>query len=424
MIHVSSLSAGYNERFVVNNVSFTIKKGEVYGVLGPNGSGKTTLLKTLTKSLPHQKGTITIDDKPVETYNVKELAKVMALVSQHHEQSFTFTVKDVVTMGRYPHKKGLFHFYDEEDDRIVHQMMELMDVLEYKDKPLSLLSGGEQQRVFLARALAQEPALLLLDEPTNHLDLSYQIELMSRIVQLAKTKKLTVVAILHDVNLAGLFCDRLLLLSNGKKVAEGPPVEVLNRTNLSELYHTPLIEIEHPTVPKPLITYDPSLTNVVQEEPSFLSSIESQGCFIIKSDRPLRVITSRKEGSPTGWRSAFIYQFADRGSRSHKDMVFSLKRKAPHWLKEKNKSTFSILLFGSGNKVIVTVYLNGQISDGETFHLLMNLSGIVHQAIPNVQLEEICIASTGIGQKWDEKNALFETIKSLIEKDEKGEVHV
>ncbi|RNA69100.1 heme ABC transporter ATP-binding protein [Alteribacter keqinensis] len=421
MIKVESLEAGYGNRRIVNDLSFLVEKGEVYGVLGPNGSGKTTLLKTLTQALPFTKGKIAVAGKPIENYQVKELARVMALLSQHHEQSFAYTVKEVVAMGRYPHKKGLFHFSDEKDEQLVEEMMELMDVTDFKEKPLSMLSGGEQQRVFLARSLVQEPEVLLLDEPTNHLDISYQIELMSRIVRLAGEKRLTVLAVLHDVNLASMFCDRLLLLNDGKKVAEGTPGYVLKDENLSQMYNTRLIESTHPTVPKPLITYEPD--HYRSANGTFIRFKETDAKLIIESGAPWRVITTRKNGPAVRWIKRFTFlKEGIPGQKENQELIFDIRKGRCTIVKEKHSGGFSLILVLNEGEVTVSAFLNGRLSDNGMFHLATLIAGAVKAAAPGYSLCEMCIAVTGMGGSWGGENAIMESARDLVNEIKKGEV--
>src|SRR5690242_434171 len=215
MIRVENISGGYSGEAVLKNVSFEVGTGELFGVLGPNGSGKTTLLKLLSGILPIRGGEIFLKGKRLQDFSTKQLARMVGVLSQHSFESFSYTVKETVSLGRYAHQKGWFQSWSKEDEEIVQKVLAQTGVASLQNKTIQELSGGEKQRVFLAQALAQEPEILLLDEPTNHLDLSYQKELLDLLKRWTIEKGLTVVSIFHDLNLAGLYCDRLLLLEKG-----------------------------------------------------------------------------------------------------------------------------------------------------------------------------------------------------------------
>ena len=208
----TELSGGYPNKAVLDSVSFQVNKGEFFGILGPNGSGKTTLLSMLSGILPYQNGSIQIKGRDVKEYTAKELARVIAVLPQHSSFAFSYTVKEAISLGRYAHQKGWFHTWSEEDEVIVQKVMEQTGVTNFSEYHFEELSGGERQRVLLAQALAQEPEILFLDEPTNHLDLSYQKGLLDLMKKMAIEQQLTVISIFHDLNLASLYCDRLLLL--------------------------------------------------------------------------------------------------------------------------------------------------------------------------------------------------------------------
>ena len=232
MLEIQKLYGGYGNESVLSDVSFEIHKGELFGVLGPNGSGKTTLLKMISGVLPFKQGSILLKGKPLETYTAKQLAKVIAVLSQHTSEAFSYTVKETVSLGRYAHQKGFFKEWSKEDEAMVQQVMNWTGVAAFQDQPIQFLSGGERQRVFLAQALAQEPEILFLDEPTNHLDLSYQKDLLDLLKKWTREQGLTVLSIFHDLNLAGLYCDRLLLLENGKINSYDTPNEVLKQERI------------------------------------------------------------------------------------------------------------------------------------------------------------------------------------------------
>ena len=188
ILNVQNLSGGYGNEPVINDVSFQVHKGELFGIIGPNGSGKTTLLKMMSGVQSFTKGSIYVKGEPLKQYSSKQLAKVIAVLSQHSSESFSYSVKETVSLGRYAHQKGFFKEWSKEDEAIVQEVMDWTGVSIFQNQPIQLLSGGERQRVFLAQALAQEPEILLLDEPTNHLDLSYQKELLDLLKKWTREK--------------------------------------------------------------------------------------------------------------------------------------------------------------------------------------------------------------------------------------------
>lgn len=216
---------------ILKGIDLSIQNKEFVGVIGPNGSGKSTFLKCLYRVLKPQNGVIYIDGRELQKYSVKESARKMAVVAQHNYYNFEFSVQDVVLMGRSPHKKALERD-NAEDFRIVEESLEKVGMQDFAKRSFSTLSGGEQQRVILARALAQKTPCLVLDEPTNHLDIKYQLQLMD----IVKHLDLTVVSAIHDLNIAAMYCDRLYVIHQGKIAASGTPEEVLTREMIKKIY--------------------------------------------------------------------------------------------------------------------------------------------------------------------------------------------
>ncbi|WP_171051704.1 heme ABC transporter ATP-binding protein [Alteribacter natronophilus] len=363
MIRADRVSAGYGSEKIVDELSFHVKKGEMYGILGPNGCGKTTLLKTFTGSLKPFEGEIYVDGKSSGNYSANEMAQVTAVLPQHHEQSFSFTVKEVVAMGRYPYKKGLFTFTDEEDERVIGRVMEELNLIHYRNTPLNLLSGGEQQRVFLARALVQEPRLLLLDEPTNHLDLSYQVGLMTIIHRLVREEGLTVIAVLHDINLAAMYCDRILLLKEGRIHGEGEPCRMLTPERLSEVYDVPAATVPHPEVPVPLVTCRPF--NAAGKRVPFFSFEEREDSLTVVSDTPLRTFRTGHGGEPFSWEKELP---AGKGQRT-----------------EKQSSDWTLFMFQNEGILELTLIVNGSIQDSEA----VSLSILLARSFPAISVYSI-----------------------------------
>lgn len=234
MIKIKDLNVGYENNLVIKDFNIDIDKNEVYCVLGPNGCGKTTLLKSIAQ-LKDYKGTINYQDNDLSKLPRKEIGKTMALLSQNSSTYFEFSVYDTVFNGRYPYLEGLFRGQSLEDHEIVEDSLKRVGMYEMKERKITTLSGGQLQRVYLARLLAQEPEIILLDEPTNHLDLKHQIETLEFIRQLTKEGKTSIV-VLHDLNLARRYADKVILLSEGHDYLIGKPEDVLTNVNLKRYY--------------------------------------------------------------------------------------------------------------------------------------------------------------------------------------------
>ncbi len=244
------ITVGYGDHTVLKSVSLDIEQGGFIGILGPNGCGKTTFLRSLSKVLKPEDGVVYIDGKTVSSYDAKTFAKTLGCVSQETETGFEFTVKDIVLMGRHPHI-GRLTPLKAEDYAIAEEAMRFTNVLSFKDRLVTELSGGERQRVLIAKTLAQQPKILLLDEPTNHLDVCHQIEILQLIRSL--TPKITVIGVLHDLNLASYFCDRIVLMEKGEIVSVGTPAEVLTPERIYQVFSVRMIISKHPVTGKPYL---------------------------------------------------------------------------------------------------------------------------------------------------------------------------
>ncbi|MDU6534742.1 MAG: ABC transporter ATP-binding protein [Intestinibacter bartlettii] len=223
------MEIGNNE--ILKGVSIDSKNREFIGIIGPNGSGKSTLLQCIYRILKPNNGCIMLGEEDISKMSVKESAKKLAVVAQHNYYNFDFSVGEVVLMGRSPHKKSLEPDNSEDYD-IVNESLEKVGMLGFKNRSFSTLSGGEQQRVILARALAQQTPCLILDEPTNHLDIKYQLSLLN----IVKSLNLTIISAIHDLNIASMYCDRLFVMKNGRIVGMGTPQEVLTKEFIKEIY--------------------------------------------------------------------------------------------------------------------------------------------------------------------------------------------
>ncbi len=235
MIKLDGVYSGYGDVEVLHDISFELDGSQNVVIIGPNGCGKTTLLRAIAGTLPYR-GDISIDGQQVSKTKKSTLAKKVALLSQSNDIYFNYTVYDTVMMGRYSHQAGLFSVTNNTDKEVVERAIERTGLTELRDREIDTLSGGQLQRVFLAKTLAQDPQIILLDEPTNHLDLRHQINLIEFLKEWSSEKGHCVVGVLHDINLAMNFCDRMILLNEGRIVADSVPEDVLTSDDLKKTY--------------------------------------------------------------------------------------------------------------------------------------------------------------------------------------------
>ncbi len=236
MIHAENIRAGYGDVEILHGVSFSLKSNENISIIGPNGCGKTTLLRTLAGTLPFS-GKILLDGQNVKNFKKKVLAGKVSMLSQSTQIYFNYTVYDTVMMGRYIHEKdGIFRKVSSEDKSMVQKAMEATGVDQIYNREINALSGGQLQRVLLAKVIAQDPDIILLDEPTNHLDLSYQVELIRFLKKWSKRTEKSVIGVLHDMNLAMMLTDRVLLMNHGRIEADGSCRDIFGSELLNSVY--------------------------------------------------------------------------------------------------------------------------------------------------------------------------------------------
>ncbi len=251
-LHAQKLSFAYANWQVLHGLQLDARPGEVLGLIGPNGVGKSTLLHTLSRILRPDAGKVLLANKDMWHSPPRDIAKQLALAPQRMGQQPLLTIEQTVALGRAPHRGWLLPL-TKHDHEAVKRALKQVGLWDMRQRTVNELSGGEQQRVVLARVLAQEPKVLLLDEPTSHLDLKYQSEILGIVKNLARDDGLTVVISMHDLNMAALYADRLALLHEGHVVAIGSPTEVLTAEQLSRVYDVPVVVTTHPTYGTPLV---------------------------------------------------------------------------------------------------------------------------------------------------------------------------
>ncbi len=253
---MNEISFAYFGDLILHGINLVVRPGEMVGLLGPNGSGKTTLLKLASGILRPQYGEIRLNGHQINQLNRKHIAQSIAVVPQQFSIPFAFTVREVVLLGRIPFLRPLAG-ESQSDRQAVTMAMQLVGIDDLALRRFDELSGGERQKVILAMALAQQPELLLLDEPTVHLDITHQIEILELIREFNRERGLTIVAAMHDLNLAALYFDRLILLNEGRISADGTPIEVLTKRRIQNIFATDVRVETHPTTGTPHIVILP-----------------------------------------------------------------------------------------------------------------------------------------------------------------------
>jgi iron complex transport system ATP-binding protein len=251
-LNIEKLSCGYSSGFQLKEITFSVQKGSFAGIIGPNGSGKTTLFKGISGRLQAKSGTVVLADTNLGDIKPMDKARRIAVVSQFPDVA-DITVEDYVLMGRLPYREMFQFFESKRDHAIAKKYMQLTGIFEHRTKLMTELSGGEQQLAAIAQALSQEPELLLLDEPTSHLDISHSVQILNLVQKLNHETGLTVLMIIHDLNLAAEFCDYLIMLDHGKIYTMGTPSDVLNYQNIENVYNTVVVTQNNPLSGKPAI---------------------------------------------------------------------------------------------------------------------------------------------------------------------------
>lgn len=235
MLTVNSISIQYEQKKVINDFSFSVEEGEVVSIIGPNGSGKSTLLKSISRQIPYQSGSVELDGMNMKAMNPKQIARKLCMLSQKNQAPSDMTVYDLVSYGRYPHKRW-FEKLTNDDRDIIEWAIEKTHLTDYQERTVASLSGGESQRAWIAMALAQRPQILLLDEPTTYLDISHQHEVLELVRELNEEMGMTVIMVLHDLNQAAHYSDRVIVVQSGEKAMCGTPDQVMTTEMIREVY--------------------------------------------------------------------------------------------------------------------------------------------------------------------------------------------
>jgi iron complex transport system ATP-binding protein len=253
ILSMKNVGFRYGDSWALKDMHIRVLPGELVGIMGPNGSGKSTLLKVADGILSPQEGEVMLQGRPLPSYSRRGLARQVAMVAQESHFRFSFSALEVVLMGRFPHL-GRFQFEGRQDMEVVMQALESTHCLHLADRSIDALSGGEKQRILIARALVQEPAIVLLDEPTSFLDLRYKKEIFQLIFNLTRQRGLSVLVVSHDIDLSAQYCDRMVMLRQGRVYARGEPADVITAENMEAVYGCPVVVDKNPVSGSPRVS--------------------------------------------------------------------------------------------------------------------------------------------------------------------------
>lgn len=416
MIQVKEIRGGYGEKEVIRGISLEVKQGEFLGILGPNGSGKSTLLKMISGMLAPESGEVRLSGQLVQSYLPKALAQKMAVLPQKTDQAFSFTVEETVQFGRYPYQKGWLQSVTREDMQVVNKVMEQTDVVQFKDQSIHELSGGEQQRVYLAQALAQQPEYLLLDEPTSFLDLAYQKDLLDLIKEETTSSRLTVIGVFHDVNIASLYCDRLLLLDEGKTEMVGLPHHVLTPERINRVYETEVTPLQHPLRANPQLIIEPAGASIASNAKlaDGWKTYGSEGMtFSLK--QPLRVLSSHQKRGGFFWKRSL-----GTGTEILRDelddregILFYDQTSGPNQFAAEDMED-DMALYGMRQQEELTIWLvlKESLSDGSSVQLMGQLVHMIKQET-SMSIHHLCVAAANMKETEDDKH-LHERLRQKV----------
>ncbi|AVI42319.1 heme ABC transporter ATP-binding protein [Bacillus pumilus] len=418
MIQVKEVKGGYGEKEVIRGISLEVKQGEFLGILGPNGSGKSTLLKMISGLLKPDSGEVRLSGQLVQSYRPKALAQKMAVLPQKTDQAFSFTVEETIQFGRYPYQKGWLQSVTQEDVQVVSKVMEQTDVAQFKDQSIHELSGGEQQRVYLAQALAQQPDYLLLDEPTSFLDLAYQKDLLDLIKEETTSSRLTVIGVFHDVNIASLYCDRLLLLDEGKTDMLGLPHHVLTTERINRVYKTNVTPLQHPFRANPQLIVEPAETSVATNA-KLADGWKTYGgegmTFSLKE--PLRILSSHQKKGGFFWKRSLgtgsEMLLLDEELEDLEGLLFYDQASGPKQFAAEDTDD-DMVLYGMRHQEELTIWLvlKESLSDGFSVQLMGQLVHMIKQET-NMSIHHLCIATANLQETEDDEH-LRERLKQKV----------
>ncbi len=254
MLKIQNITTGYANHTILQDFSLAVSRGDFLAILGPNGAGKSTLLKALIGFLPYINGTISLDGISLSKISKMDLAKKISLIPQEIYLQFDYRVLDIVLMGRFPYL-NYWENYRQEDFDIVEEILEKLNLSAMRDEYFSCLSGGEKQRVMIARALAQDTEIILMDEALSHLDINHQLEIMQLLAKIQKEDGKTIVLISHNINISSEFCNRIVMLKDGQIIADGTAENVITEVNLLKLFGVNINILINPSSQKPNIIY-------------------------------------------------------------------------------------------------------------------------------------------------------------------------
>lgn len=433
MLQVNNLTGGYDgKKAVIKDLSFSIEQGRFFALIGPNGSGKTTIIRLIMGALPVHDGEILLGAKPLGSYSQRELAKKAAVMTQENEAGLDFSVEEIVMLGRYPYQKALFFKENTVADlQAAETAMKQTSVWEYRKRPYHSLSGGEKQRVLLAKALAQEPELLLLDEPTNHLDVKHTKELLELLKKLQKDMNLTILAILHDLNLASLYADSIGLLNNGELEGKYEDLHLQNENTFSNVYEVKLNFTSHPSVSKTQISLSPEY--MAEKPVNLLSAVQIQQterAVYIKMQKPFRTLSAGDDGKGLHWSRQWIFSQAEQSdigesiffSSKQPYILWSLNENLPQnelqqnsFIVNQSGYTFCAIVSHSlyDGKVHAAILTDAPIDDANLINLALKLNAVKWQAEQN--FGNIVVGIQKKEQNQADLKRIFEAAEDLLQ---------